>query len=144
MALPERLVRHELLLHGEEVIDLLDLRLGDDRPERFTRDIREQTKRFLSHFFRAPLRWPNFSTIWRTFPGLQCRTSRMTYMAHSSHRSIHAWNSTSFAAAMRRPSVFDVDTLSNADDENIGRITQIALAVKLGNPAYALQMRLCW
>src|SRR5687768_12127355 len=30
----------------------------------------------------------NLSAIWRTFPGLQCRTSRMMYMVHPSHNGL--------------------------------------------------------
>src|SRR5688572_9177456 len=47
--LPHGLVRRELLLDGEEVIDLLDLHLRDDGPERLTCDIGEQAHRFVPH-----------------------------------------------------------------------------------------------
>ena len=45
--LPEGLVGHDLLFNGEEIIELLDLRLGDDGPERLARDIRDQAQGFL-------------------------------------------------------------------------------------------------
>ena len=79
--LPQGLVGHELLLHGEEIVELLDLRLGDDRPERLARDIGEQRRGSSPICFRAVEMLRNFSIIWRTFPGLQFRTSRITYMA---------------------------------------------------------------
>ena len=35
-------------------------------------------------------------------------------------------------------------TLSNVEGDDIGRITQIAVVVKLGNSVYVAQMRLRW
>src|SRR5699024_3568741 len=49
---PHALVRCELLLRGEEVIDLLDARLGDDGPERLTCDIGEQAHRLVPHLLK--------------------------------------------------------------------------------------------
>src|SRR5262245_57955963 len=46
------LVRRERLLHGEEIIDSFNSRLGDDGPVRLSGHIGEQTKRLLPLFFQ--------------------------------------------------------------------------------------------
>ena len=105
------LVRRKLLLDGEEVIDLLDLRLSDDGPERLTCDVSEQAHRFVPHLLERVRDRPNLSAIWRTLPGLQCKTSRITYMTRSFQTVLTDDVSASFAAAMMRP-MFSLDMKS--------------------------------
>jgi hypothetical protein len=77
------LVRHELFLDREEVFDPIDLRFRDERPERLSRDVREQTQRFMPMSCSAVEMLRILSIRGRTLPGLQCSTSRMTYITRS-------------------------------------------------------------
>ena len=65
----DRLVGHESLLHGEEIIDLLDPRLSDDRPVWLARNIGQHAKRFLPRFFQDRRDTPELLNHLANLPG---------------------------------------------------------------------------
>lgn len=88
----DHLAGHDLLLDREDVVDLFHLCFGDDGPEGSPLNGSDPMS-----FMTGPMAL-NFSTIWRTLPGLQCTISPITNMTQSLQIGVRPWESTSFAA----------------------------------------------